>query len=403
MLSASRTSVGGHPSGPAGVALGTSGDSPTPPLSEEDGRRQERRSERARLKVVQRRLSPSKSSRQCWFPSASNVSISIGRQVTAQVSGVLRCGSSWSCPSCAPVVRDRRARQVEQGVGHHLANGGGALLVTLTSRHHRRDPLAPRLSLLAQALNGMLKGASWTRYRDRLGYVGTIKALEITYGYNGWHPHAHILFLFDRPVTEAQREAFERWVYGRWLKLVQAAGFGTVTPEHGVDVRQVDSIDTLADYLTKVEGKGGRSWSVGMELARSDLKRGGDSLVPFDLLAGFVATGDADLADLWQEYEEATFGKRALRWSPGLQARLGVEEISDVEAAASEGVDTLVYFRWLVEAQRWKRLLKAGDVGGLLTACEQEAARRFHEADQSGVELAPLLDHQTTDHIGEEP
>jgi hypothetical protein len=181
---------------------------------------------------------------------------------------------------------------------------------------------------------------------------------------------------------------------------VSAAGFGTVSRQ-AFDLRPVTSATDLGAYLTKVEGKGD-GWGVGQEMARGDLKRGGGSLVPFDLLADFVATGDVRSASLWQEFEAATFGRPAIRWSPGLKAALLVEDVSDVEAAAAEGEDVETYFRWLVEAALWRAAIKGRRIGQVLDACEQEAAARFQAATAAGVELVPLAPHEG-EHIGGAP
>jgi hypothetical protein len=212
-----------------------------------------------------------------------------------------------------------------------------------------------------------------------------------------------VLLILARPLTADEVADLEAWLYGRWAGVVQAAGFGTVTREHGVDLRPVTSAADLGGYLTKVEGKGGRSWGIGQELARSDLKRGGESLVPFDLLADFVATGDVEAANLWREYEAATFGKQSVRWSPGLKDVLGVRDISDVEAAAAEDIDSAAYFRWLVDAALWRAAIKGRRIGSVLTACERDAADRFATADRLGVDLVPLADHEATDHLGGDP
>jgi hypothetical protein len=82
-----------------------------------------------------------------------------------------------------------------------------------------------------------------------------------------------------------------------------------------------------------------------------------------------------------------------------LKAALGVDEVSDVEAAASEGADDQTYFRWLIEHQTWRRLIRTGAVGRALTICETEAGERFALADALGMELLPLADHESTEYV----
>lgn len=363
-------------------SLGITGNSLTPPYTEQRSR-QIGRSARAAAKAVQRRLTETVSSRHCWSAIASNVNVEVGGQLVAHVSGIARCGSPWSCPMCAPVVRQRRAEEIETGMTQHLHTGGSAVLVTFTTRHHRGDPLADRLGVVAQALRHVLKGSGWTRRRDRLGYVGSIKATEITWGEkNGWHPHAHVLLLFKRELTDEERDDLELWLWGRWSKIVEDRGLGTING-HGVDVRPVRKVEDLGAYLTKVEG----GWSIGHELARFDRKRS----APMQLLERLVETGESRWANLWQEYEQATYGRLAIQWSRGLRAHLlGSEEsITDQEAAASEGLDLTLVRAW-IERVAWNRAVREGEQGQVLEVIEERAALVIGLAVLSGHEPVPL-------------
>jgi hypothetical protein len=281
------------------------------------------------------------------------------------------------------VVRSHRAREIDEGLSGHLLRGGGAEFLTLTTRHHRTDELADRLDLVLTALRSIFRGSGWERRRDRLGYVGSIRAAEVTFGSNGWHPHSHSALLFDRPLTADERADLCDWIYSRHCARLEAAGVGAISRRHGIDLRPVTSAGDLAHYLTKVEG----GWTAGMELARSDVKRKGSS--PLDLLRQVVATGDLAPARLWQEYERATFGRRAIVWSAGLRALLlgSDEEASDVEAAAAEG-EGLALLRALVPSDEWNRAVRSGVVGQVLDEIERAAALLLHLA--SGHAIAPL-------------
>jgi hypothetical protein len=349
--------------GPGGPPLGTYGDSATPPLH-----REERRASRHQIKVAQRRLTTSVSSRLCWYAAAAQVAIDVGAQGIAHVSGIRRCGSSWACPVCAPVIRERRAVEVDTGLRTHLERGGGALFLTLTLQHHRGDTLASRLDVIASSIHDVLKGSAWDRRRQALGYVGTIKAVEVTWGEaNGWHPHSHSVLLFDRPITDDERLDLLRWITQRWTHLAETKNLGTISQQHGVDLKAVTDGEGIGRYVTKVEG----GWTAGHELARGDRK----SNAPLQLLQNLVATGEKRWALLWQEYEAATYGKKSLRWSAGLRAHLlGVEDDqADADLAASEGVD-LTLLRALVDAADWNRVVKAGATARLLDEVERGAA-----------------------------
>jgi hypothetical protein len=360
------------------AALGTYGDSPTPPST-----RVERRASNHQLKAHQRRLTSAVSSRLCWYAAATQVSIDVGAQLVAHVGGIRRCGSSWACPVCAPVIRERRAVEVDRGLQTHLERGGGALFVTLTLQHRRRDPLASRLDTISRSLDLVLKGSGWDRRRLRYGYLGAIKAVEITWGEdNGWHPHSHSVLLFERPLTEAEQADLEQWLFQRWSDLAKKKKLGKISRQHGVDLRAVTDGEGIGRYVTKVEG----GWTAGHELARGDRK--GNS--PLQLLRNLVATGETKWARLWTEYEHATYGKRSLRWSPGLRAHLALDEDqADEQLAASEGVD-LTLLRALVDAGDWNRVVRAGATADLLEQVEQGAALILGLWHVWGIDPQPL-------------
>jgi hypothetical protein len=368
--------------------LGTTGDSPTPPPNDFYGKRRSQRLSRHAIKALQRTLTRSRSSGLCWFASSDHpVTIDVGAALVAHVSQINRCGSGWSCPVCAPVVRQRRAVDIDQALNAWLEAGHGALFITLTCSHQSNDELEPRLRAMTEALRDLLQGSAWARYKKRLGYRGSIRAVEVTWGNaNGWHPHNHAVLVLDQPATEEQRQALWRWLHDRWSSILVGKGLGSITEAYGVDVRDV-SPGVLGEYLAKVEG----GWTAGLELARGDIKSSRQGLTPFQLLHEVAATGDAEMRALWHEYEDATFGKRWLRWSPGLRTLLLGDEVekSDEELAASEGLDVALV-RWLVEAGEFGRHGRRGTTGLLLDEVEVAAGIVIGLGVMLGHELRPL-------------
>lgn len=317
------------------------------------------------------------------YSKGCDVRVDVGRQLVAHVSGVHRCGSPWACPLCAPTIRRRRAEEIDGAIERWIEGGGGVEMLTQTARHHLDDPLADRLGVMATALGLVLKGSGWQRRRDRLGYAGSIKSVEVTHNLrNGWHPHAHSLLLFARPLTTTERADLCAWITGRWSEALTKRGLGSLHAHHGVDLRQVGHAG-VGEYLTKVDG----GWSAGYEIARGDLK----SSSPVQILREAAATGDTQPMRLWQEYEEATFGRASIRWSRGLRGLLcGMEEAAtDEELAASEGLD-LALLRALVPAEVWSDVITRGVAGQLLTEIEQAAAVLLWLGDRLGFDPDPL-------------
>jgi hypothetical protein len=302
--------------------------------------------------------------------------------------GIARCASPWACPLCSPVIGEQRAGEIDRAVANWLGQGGGVVMVSLTCRHHQGDELAPRLAVMSAAMEHLFEGGGWRARRDRLGYVGSVRAVEVTDGRHGWHPHTHALLFVGRPLSAVELRDLEMWLYGRWGDHLRSKGFGSITLANGVDVRPVRASGELGGYLTKVEG----GWGTGLEMARGDLKRGRAGGAPaVQHLRDFAETGEVRSLERWTEYERATKGKRCIRWSKGLRALLlGDEpELSDLELAAAEGADeTLV--RFYVTNRLWLQRAHAGRTGEVLEAMEQAAAEIIALEDALGGQATPL-------------
>jgi hypothetical protein len=243
------------------------------------------------------------------------------------------------------------------------------LFVTPSAPHQKGDALAPMVDLMAGFVKSTMTGRKANQFKADLGWLGSIRAVEITYGRpphdNGWHGHGHCLFFFDRVLSPAEVAAFRTWLFTRWQGVVTAHGLGTLHPVNGLDIRPVYSMGELSEYVACVEG----GWSVGLELARADLKYKGQT--PFDLLAEWAFNGDVESRDLWLEYEAATFNRRIIQWSPGLRARLlpDVAEVTDEEAASAEGEDE-VCLTWAFPGGQWNQWVRLGEVAGVLREVE---------------------------------
>lgn len=285
--------------------------------------------------------------------ASAEVRLRVSREGVPHVAGVERC-ASWSCPVCAPVMGERRASEIDQGVSAALGLGLYVYFVTATVSHQLNDDLEDVRALVHDSWRSTFSGRAAAAWRLESGYVGQIRASEATYGVNGWHPHIHALLIFRRPVTGL------RAVGSAFAQHVAARGGVCLWRGPGWDWSPVRSSADLGGYLTKVEG----GWGAGLELARSDLKSARrKGLQPFDLLE-MAAGGDARAHWLWSLYERVTFGKRRLVWSRGLKALLGVAEVSDDEAAVgeepAEGLDLAV------PGPVWDRMRLCGELGGFL-------------------------------------
>ncbi len=292
---------------------------------------------RDRLHRFVRSSSPRAGARSCLVdPIAGIVRVRVDATTgRPHLSGLARCGSPWSCPVCSPTVRHRRAVELTALTTAVLAEGGSAVMVTLTIPHRHGDRLADLLDGLQASWSGLTSGGWWTRFRDRHELAGLVRVVEITHsGRAGWHPHLHVLMVSTGPSLDAGAMWLD--VLPRWAATVERHLGARPDLRHGVDVRPVEDPAGLGEYVADSNG-----WSVGAELASGPSKLGRhDSVSPFQLLAAGALWGDAAAADLWHEYEAATAGRRPIRASPGLMDRYRVEEQSDEAAAEGPTVET---------------------------------------------------------------
>lgn len=261
--------------------------------------------------------------------------------------GVVVCGNGWLCPVCAPRITEGRRLELREGVGAHRAAGGAVVLMTFTFSHGPGEALADQWAALGKALQGFVRSGAVKRFRDALGWRGRIRAREITFGLNGWHPHAHTLELFDGALcTEETLDAWHNELAGAWRAACTMANLDA-SIAHGFRASLTD-VDT---YISK--------WGVDAELTKWHLKRGRIDpdapdesrlfgYTPFDLLrcAAGELTAHARLKltperaeALFTEYAHAVHGTAQLHWTRGLKAELGLGECSDDELAARDDPD----------------------------------------------------------------
>jgi len=260
-------------------------------------------------------------------------------------SGLYRCGDFWRCPSCRVTLGICRARQVESALRQHVDAGGSALLATYTVPHARDESLPVVLARLSDAWRRYVRNA----WRDVLGehYVGTVRALEVTHGVHGWHPHYHALLFISSglpyltPVCVALSE--------RWSQVAGA--------DWRADVRQVarDGVVAVARYLT-TDGVAGASYEVASPAAKVPAGRSYS-----DILWDYARYRSSADAALIYEYASALHGVHHLTISPRLRKRY---DFTDPALNWSEIADEDVLA--LLNSGEWLSILNAGEDRNLL-------------------------------------
>ena len=301
----------------------------------------------------------------------------------AHFSGLMVCGSVWTCPPCAAKVSERRKNEVVQATDLHKSQGGGLYMITTTTSHKRSDDLGDWLARFSDARARMRRQRAYRELVQRMGLVGNVRALEVTYGdANGWHPHEHALWLTDKPLSDARLRQLRSELFDLWRRACLAAGLPLPNRARGVNVIVMES---AAEYIAKF-GREPR-WGVGSEMSKQHSKVGqAKSMTPFDLLRRYH-DGSADgshkrFGALFVVFAKAFFGKRQIVWSDGLKELFGIKHASDEEIAEEEANDAAELVR--ITAQQWRCVLhQKADVRQILL---ERAENGGHQAVVAFIE-----------------
>ncbi|MBI6945257.1 protein rep [Pseudomonas putida] len=287
---------------------------------------------------------------------------------SAFFSGLMNCGSVWSCPVCAAKVQERRREEIAKAIAWTYAEKLQPVMVTLTFPHYAWQKLAELVEQQADALHRLRAGAPWKRFKESVGYQGLIRSLELTLGLNGWHPHTHELWLV---ASWVDAEAMKAKVLERWKNCCARAGLLDLANAEQVAAFEAHAVDVkgwcdASDYLAKQDDS--RHWGADRELAKGSTKVGrAKGKHPFGLLAA-ASVGDKQAGAKYIEYASVMKGKRQLYWSSGLKTRVGLVDRTDEELAEEERDSAEML--GLLDLSDWKLVREAGKRAQLLDAAE---------------------------------
>lgn len=298
-------------------------------------------------------------------------------------TGVLCCDSRWLCAVCAAKITERDRRELQRGIALWTRDGGSVYLMTLTFRHDVNLTIGEGRKQMQRALTRMKGTRRYKAIMAAAGAIGAVRALEVTYGANGWHPHTHTL-IFARPGMEATLEG----IRPLWSDAVQRVGLGRVN-EHGFDLR---GGDYAADYVAKFgkepsdQSKAAARawWTASHELTKGHTKQTVrlKGATPFTLLRWY-REGDAEAGALFVEYATAFKGRAQLYWSPGLRKKIDLLELQEPERAAPKKEKLIT-----IERDDWQKVLQHDARWELLHVAER------YGAEAVAVLLAELRSHR---------
>lgn len=305
----------------------------------------------------------------CMHWRRPDMEIQVLRGVTtdrAFYHGLQVCAMPWTCPVCAAKISERRRAEVAHAMKQAEHEGLRVRLLTLTVPHGLGDDVAKIADQMSKAWTRLWQGKAGVQLRNRLGLFGHIRALEVTYGDNGFHPHFHaLMFYHPQQTTDEQWECLPE----RWQTVATRSGLPAPDLTHGC---RIDDGQKAASYVAK------GVWGLESELTKGHVKKGKrGSRTPFDLLRDYMK-GDKQAGAIWARYAEAFEGRRQLLWSCGLKKLLSVAELSDEEITHKPDDERSLLLATITDEQ-WTLIYRRRMESAVLDLAEVsvDALRRF--------------------------
>lgn len=294
-------------------------------------------------------------------PIMELVQLRLHKTLGASYAGLETCGSVWACPVCAAKIAEGRRVEVGELIGRHMDAGGEVYMAAFTVPHHAFQAARELRQVVAKSWQKVLAGKPWVKFKDRYGLVGVVRALEVTHGAAGWHPHLHCLFLVEKPLGLEATWSMGEKLFLRWRAKIEAAGYGECTAA-AWKFEKVMRPEAATDYVTK--------WGADSEIAKAHIKLAkGGGRSPWQLLESSAA-GDRQAAVLFKEYAAAFFGARHLTWTRGLRERYGLRgEARAAELAAEHEPSVLV---GTLRAHHWRVIVRRRLTAQLLNVLEMD-------------------------------
>ncbi|UCC72317.1 MAG: protein rep [Gemmatimonadota bacterium] len=284
-----------------------------------------------------------------------------------------------ACPVCSARLRYLRTREIHDVIKAWSTEGGEVGMLTLTLRHSWGDSLRRiRLGLTA-AWRRMFQGRAGARLRDLFAHY--VRALDVTHGPNGWHPHLHaLLFVRDAAtISDALDELRVRWAdaVGRELGEMAVPRLDEVGVQWSAHCSRADYVCKLGLELNEISRKTARPGHLGpWQIAR--------------------LTTSADTKErcralrLWREWVRDMKGARHLTWSRRCRA---LASLADEEDIPTPEIDPEVNEsrRWVVSvpASLWRYRVGAhwsrARPASLLAASRRSLAATLAELRKVGL------------------
>lgn len=298
--------------------------------------------------------------------------------------GVMQCASVWTCPLCAAKINERKASEMRVAFNQAPELGLKAHLVTFTAPHTAGDQIDELSSKMREALSSFWRERQIAKWKKERAVTGNIRAFEVRYGSNGWHPHFHLIVFSRDSILEDTDRLLEKW-----QAVCVRAGLDKPN-EYGLDIQDgskageyICKFGSDGEVLEKADGQK-VSWDAADEMTKGNSKTGRTgSLSPWDILRVVSETKDEaerkKYSGLFLFYARAMKGTSQLKWSRGLRKVFELEAEKSDEELLAEHEDKAKLLCHL-SALEWSHLIKSKTRSVVLDLAEtggSEAVARY--------------------------
>ena len=317
----------------------------------------------------------------------------------ASLAGVATCGSPWSCPVCGTRIAVQRGKEIRHALRWMEENGYQAIMLTFTASHHAGMLLVEFKSQFKTAYRALTQSRAWRKVKKLLEVKHGIKAVEPTLGNNGWHYHFHVLMFIKVDVLKKLgNHELDNWredARSAWLRELSKVGLRGIG-KFALDFSFHGGVGE--NYLSKLGISSDDVTDAGHELSGAANKHGKGATIWTILRRSQAA--DQDGKDRWSqkylEYVRAMQGDNWITWSHGLKKLVGVEDISDEQAASTDENALLDWLSITDEQYRAVRKLRAyADLLELAAASRSKTAVLAYLLELKAVCDAKYPDNET--------
>ncbi|MDA0362193.1 MAG: hypothetical protein O3A45_04225 [Proteobacteria bacterium] len=306
------------------------------------------------------------------------------QQRKAFFGGVMQCASVWTCPVCAAKINERKANEMRVAFNQAPELGLKAHLVTFTAPHTAGDTIDDLSRKMRDSLASFWAERRVKNWKKSRGVAGNIRAFEVRYGENGWHPHFHLI-VFSKDSIALDKDL----LLDKWQTVCLRNGLDQPN-EYGLDIQDgskageyICKFGSDGEVLERADGKK-VNWDAADEMTKGNVKKGkSGSLGPWDILRVVEESESEEERrkhhGLFLHYARAMKGVSQLKWSRGLRKVFDLEAEKSDEEILAEQEDAAKLLCHL-SREEWRHLIQSKSRATVLELAENggsEAVARY--------------------------